>query len=51
MKKYFTFGNAIYRCFRCHTRISFVGELRNGYFGYCSTHDEHLYSSQTYLDA
>jgi hypothetical protein len=50
MKKYFTFGNKIYRCFRCDTRISFVN-VSKGYFGYCSTHDEDVYSIEVYLDA
>ena len=51
MKKYFTFGNKVYRCFRCDARVSFVKELSKGYFAYCPTHDEDLYSFECYLDS
>ena len=51
MKNYFTFGDKVYRCGRCDTRISFVGELSKGYFGYCSTCDEDVYSIEVYLEA
>ena len=50
MKKYFTFGNKVYRCVRCDTRITFAN-VSKGYFGYCSTHDEDVYRIETYLNA
>ncbi len=50
MKKYFTFSNKAYRCGRCDTRITFAN-VSKGYFGYCSTHDEDVYSIEVYLDA
>lgn len=50
MKKFFTFGDKRYRCVQCNTLVSYVGQLKNGFFGYCSTCDENLQSIQVYRD-
>jgi hypothetical protein len=33
-------------CRRCGTAVSFIN-VTKGYFGYCPTHDEDLYSFET----
>ena len=38
----------IYRCNRCHTMVEHE-EVSNGYFAYCPSHDEDLFSFETYL--